>query len=193
MVALPIHGATAPPFLSRALQDVIMLLLCMNLRNGTYYDRVGPSLLPASLYVCLHQVYGDANHKPEMALALEDFEALAEFAPVEEVKAKMRKHGELVECCGEAAEQVMKAQGEEEAKQVCGSSARRGFVAGGWGIAGEGGGRWSRGREGQSSGKGGGGSRGGRAERQASGWDKAAGMGGEVVGGGWSRGREGGK
>ena len=47
-------------------------------------------------------MYKDANHKPEMALALSEFEALCSFVPHEELVAALRAVPELAACCGEA-------------------------------------------------------------------------------------------
>ena len=124
-----------------------------------------------------------------MALALEDFEALAGFAPVEDMKDKMRKHGELVACCGDAAEDFMKAQGEEEAKQVSGSSGRgeEARVGEGEEERGEGRGEMEQGEGGaEQRARGGGQGEGGQSGRQGGGTKRRA------WGGGWRRRRRGG-
>ena len=48
------------------------------------------------------QDYKDANHKPEMAIAITDFEALCDFVPPEELAAAVSTVPELRECVGEA-------------------------------------------------------------------------------------------
>lgn len=52
----------------------------------------------------LHQqqpkLYPDSNHKPEMALALDDFEALCGFCPLEELQHTLRTVPELSACIG---------------------------------------------------------------------------------------------
>lgn len=48
------------------------------------------------------QIYKDANHKPEMALAITEFEALCSFVPHEELLATLGSVPELAECCGPA-------------------------------------------------------------------------------------------
>ena len=55
----------------------------------------------------LHQenpkAYGDANHKPEMAIALTPFEAMCGFRRLEEVAFLIRKHPEFANCLSEEA------------------------------------------------------------------------------------------
>jgi mannose-6-phosphate isomerase len=46
------------------------------------------------------QSYKDANHKPEMALALSEFEALCSFVPHEELLAAFDAVPEMAACCG---------------------------------------------------------------------------------------------
>ncbi|KXZ54187.1 hypothetical protein GPECTOR_5g282 [Gonium pectorale] len=48
------------------------------------------------------KLYADPNHKPEMALALSDFEALCGFATTAELQARLRSVPELAELVGEA-------------------------------------------------------------------------------------------
>lgn len=79
-------------------------------------------------YICfLTQVYPDANHKPEMALALsDDFRALCSFAPLAEIAAALSDVPELQGVVGEAAAAEVQAaaafsggvKDAEEAKQV---------------------------------------------------------------------------
>ena len=49
------------------------------------------------------QVYKDDNHKPEMAIAISDFEALCSFVPHSELVAALHSVPELRECVGEVA------------------------------------------------------------------------------------------
>ncbi|EFN52038.1 hypothetical protein CHLNCDRAFT_139231 [Chlorella variabilis] len=58
--------------------------------------------LAERLHAARPEVYKDANHKPEMALALSEFEALCSFVPHEELVAALRAVPELAACCGEA-------------------------------------------------------------------------------------------
>ncbi|CAI9766924.1 unnamed protein product [Fraxinus pennsylvanica] len=67
-------------------------------------------------------VYKDDNHKPEMALALTEFEALCGFISLEELKLVVHNVPEIVEVVGNAcADQVLhisKLDGEEKSKEV---------------------------------------------------------------------------
>lgn len=49
------------------------------------------------------QNYKDDNHKPEMALALEGFEALCGFVSTEELKQALQAQPELKLCVGNDA------------------------------------------------------------------------------------------
>jgi mannose-6-phosphate isomerase len=47
--------------------------------------------------------YGDANHKPEMAIALTPFEAMCGFRRIEEISSLLRKHHEFAACISKTA------------------------------------------------------------------------------------------
>lgn len=55
------------------------------------------------------EVYKDDNHKPEMAMALTDFEALCSFCPHDELLAALDSVPELAECCGVANVQALRS------------------------------------------------------------------------------------
>lgn len=63
----------------------------------------GPNLSTTCALLCCMQDYKDDNHKPEMALSLEDFEALVGFVSPAELKQALKDHHELYSCVGEAA------------------------------------------------------------------------------------------
>ncbi|KAI3462545.1 hypothetical protein Pfo_019208 [Paulownia fortunei] len=67
-------------------------------------------------------VYKDDNHKPEMALALTEFEALCGFVGLEEFKSVLQNVPEIIEVVGTAsADQVLrisKEDGEKKLKEV---------------------------------------------------------------------------
>jgi mannose-6-phosphate isomerase len=65
-------------------------------------------------------MYKDDNHKPEMALALEDFEALSSFVSHAELVAALREQPELRACVGEAAAAALEGCSEAGSKQVGG-------------------------------------------------------------------------
>ncbi|XP_057809457.1 mannose-6-phosphate isomerase 2-like isoform X2 [Salvia miltiorrhiza] len=79
-----------------------------------------------SLAAILHkqqpEVYKDDNHKPEMALALTEFEALCGFVGLEEIKTVLQNVPEISEVVGTAsANQVLhlsKEAGEKKRKEV---------------------------------------------------------------------------
>jgi len=49
------------------------------------------------------QAYGDANHKPEMAIALTPFEAMCGFRRIEEIAFLIKKHPEFAACLSQEA------------------------------------------------------------------------------------------
>lgn len=62
----------------------------------------------------LSQDYKDDNHKPEMALALEDFEALCGFVSPTELKQVLQQQPEVKLCVGdEAADAFLNAEGDQ--------------------------------------------------------------------------------
>lgn len=69
------------------------------------------------------QDYKDDNHKPEMALALEDFEALCGFVSNAELKQQLQQQPELRLCVGEEAASAFLEAEEEQAKPVSGKTA----------------------------------------------------------------------
>jgi mannose-6-phosphate isomerase class I len=66
----------------------------------------------------LPQDYKDDNHKPEMALALEDFEALCGFVSPAELKAVLQEQPEVRLCVGEEAASAFINAEEGQVKQV---------------------------------------------------------------------------
>lgn len=79
--------------------------------------------------VCPEQDYKDDNHKPEMALALEDFEALCGFVSPAELKQVLQEQPEVRLCVGEEAASAFINAEEGQVKQVC---ALESWVKGGW-------------------------------------------------------------
>ncbi|KAL7101729.1 hypothetical protein ACP275_08G073000 [Erythranthe tilingii] len=78
------------------------------------------------LAVILHKqqpgVYKDDNHKPEMALALTEFEALCGFIGLEELKSVIQTVPEIVEMvgssCADQVLQITENDGEKKLKEV---------------------------------------------------------------------------
>lgn len=58
------------------------------------------------------QVYKDANHKPEMAIALTDFEALCGFVTHAELVRALESTPELAACVGAEPAAALQAAGE---------------------------------------------------------------------------------
>lgn len=65
------------------------------------------------------EVYKDDNHKPEMAIALSDFEALCGFCSDEDLRGNFTQIPEIVECCGdELVENYKLSEGDKDRKDA---------------------------------------------------------------------------
>mmetsp|Transcript_41694 Transcript_41694/g.50764 ORF Transcript_41694/g.50764 Transcript_41694/m.50764 type:complete len:433 (+) Transcript_41694:33-1331(+) len=63
--------------------------------------------------------YGDANHKPEMAIALTPFEAMCGFRRIVEIAALLRKHPEFAACISKEAKlKVFMCPNNEESRRA---------------------------------------------------------------------------
>ena len=60
--------------------------------------------------------YADANHKPEMAIALTPFEAMCGFRRIEEISVLIKKHPEFAACLTEEAKLAVFLASTEESK-----------------------------------------------------------------------------
>ena len=68
-----------------------------------------PAHLPPLCSTPCPQIYKDANHKPEMALAITEFEALCAFVPHAELLESLEACPELAECCGSQGVEALRA------------------------------------------------------------------------------------
>lgn len=72
------------------------------------------------------KAYGDANHKPEMAIALTPFEAMCGFRRMEEISLLIKKHPEFAACISQEAKLAVflasDVQSQKEAMQLLFSS-----------------------------------------------------------------------
>jgi mannose-6-phosphate isomerase len=62
--------------------------------------------------------YGDANHKPEMAIALTPFEAMCGFRRIHEISVLIKKHPEFAACLTEEAKLAVFLASNEEQEKV---------------------------------------------------------------------------
>ncbi|NWU66429.1 MPI isomerase, partial [Pterocles burchelli] len=74
--------------------------------------------LAAKLHAQFPQHYPDANHKPEMAIALTPFEGLCGFRPVEEIVAFLQSVPELRALVGEVAAEQLERSGSDDPRGV---------------------------------------------------------------------------
>lgn len=79
--------------------------------------------LAQKLHTAQPKLYPDPNHKPEMALALNSFEALCSFCSTEEIQSALDQVPELTTCIGPEACSSIRGisssqEGEEGARQA---------------------------------------------------------------------------
>ena len=80
------------------------IVLEAKLKEGTLQQSVCCIMvLPCELNADYTQVYKDANHKPEMAIAITDFEALCGFVPHHELTEALKEVPELREVIGDVS------------------------------------------------------------------------------------------
>ena len=81
--------------------DLPFLFKVLSVRTALSIQSHPDKELAERLYRERPDIYKDANHKPEMAVALSDFEALCGFCPHEEIAAALEDVPELRESCGD--------------------------------------------------------------------------------------------
>ncbi|XP_010190794.1 PREDICTED: mannose-6-phosphate isomerase [Mesitornis unicolor] len=74
--------------------------------------------LAVKLHAQFPEHYPDANHKPEMAIALTPFEGLCGFRPVEEIVAFLQSVPELRALIGEVAAEQLERSGSDDPRGV---------------------------------------------------------------------------
>lgn len=93
--------------------DLPYLFKVLSVRTALSIQSHPDKALAERLHASNPKEYRDDNHKPEMALALESFEALCGFVAPEELKAALRDNGELRLAVGEAeSDAFLAAEGE---------------------------------------------------------------------------------
>jgi mannose-6-phosphate isomerase len=81
--------------------DLPFLLKVLSVRTALSIQSHPDKALAERLHWDRPDVYKDANHKPEMAIALTEFEALCGFCSNEEIKSALQEVPELRGICGE--------------------------------------------------------------------------------------------
>ncbi|XP_038875067.1 mannose-6-phosphate isomerase 1-like isoform X2 [Benincasa hispida] len=84
--------------------------------------------LAKELHMLQPKVYRDANHKPEMALAITEFEALCGFISLEELKDVLHTVPEIVEMIGNAATNRVLLLDDEDDEEDLKSALRSAFT-----------------------------------------------------------------
>ena len=83
--------------------DLPFMFKVLSIRSALSIQAHPDKILAQKLHVEFPDVYKDGNHKPEMAIALTDFEGMNGFRPVIEIQNHCRLYPELAKFCGEKA------------------------------------------------------------------------------------------
>jgi mannose-6-phosphate isomerase len=81
--------------------DLPFLLKVLSIEKALSIQSHPDKALAERLHSEKPYIYGDANHKPEMVVALSDFEALCGFCEHEELAEALRRVPELRDACGD--------------------------------------------------------------------------------------------
>ena len=102
------YGATLP-----------FLFKVLSIRKALSIQAHPDKQLAERLHTGRPDVYKDNNHKPEMACALTEFEALVGFRPLNEIRDFLNRYDELREVVGESCSSVfIKSIGEKDISEV---------------------------------------------------------------------------
>ncbi|RIA95025.1 mannose-6-phosphate isomerase [Glomus cerebriforme] len=88
------------PEISKIYGDLPFLFKVLSVRKALSIQAHPDKKLGKELFEKFPKIYKDPNHKPEMAVAITDFEALCGFRPLEEIKSFLNEYPELVELIG---------------------------------------------------------------------------------------------
>lgn len=81
--------------------DLPFLFKVLSVKTALSIQSHPDKRLAEKLHKAQPDQYKDANHKPEMAIALSDFEALCGFCAEQEISETLGSVPEFAECCGE--------------------------------------------------------------------------------------------
>ena len=83
--------------------DLPFMFKVLSIKSALSIQAHPDKKLAQKLHAEFPDVYKDGNHKPEMAIALTEFEGMNGFRPVIEIKNHFRLYPELAKICGETA------------------------------------------------------------------------------------------
>lgn len=116
------HGAVGEKVVEKWGRDLPFLFKVLSVAKALSIQAHPDKELARVLNKMHPSIYKDSNHKPEMAVALTEFEALCGFVSLEELKGVLNSVPEIVELVGHVeAGQVMNIKendGEEKVKAV---------------------------------------------------------------------------
>lgn len=98
--------------------DLPYLFKVLSVRKALSIQSHPDKALAGRLHAQHPKLYPDPNHKPEMALALSDFEALCSFLELSQLQAHLRLVPELASCVGQEATAALLAATERDPKAL---------------------------------------------------------------------------
>lgn len=93
--------ALGPAIAARYANDLPFLLKVLSIRKALSIQAHPDKELARRLHAARPDLYKDPNHKPEMAIALTDFEALCGFRPLDEIAQNLVAFPEFAAVVGE--------------------------------------------------------------------------------------------
>ncbi|KAJ3313842.1 Mannose-6-phosphate isomerase [Boothiomyces sp. JEL0838] len=82
--------------------DLPFLFKVLSIRKALSIQAHPDKILAAKLHAERPDIYKDGNHKPEMAIALTEFEAFIAFRPLEEIAQHLKEYPEFRDLVGQA-------------------------------------------------------------------------------------------
>ncbi|KAI9008592.1 mannose-6-phosphate isomerase [Hyaloraphidium curvatum] len=124
-------AAALGPDIARAYgNDLPFLFKVLSIRKALSIQAHPDKALAQRLHASRPDLYKDPNHKPEMAIALTEFEALCGFRPLDEIAANLAAFPEFAAVVGDAAQAFRSAVAVEgPAKDAKGKEALRTLFA----------------------------------------------------------------
>lgn len=109
--------------------DLAFLFKVLSIRTALSIQAHPDKTLARELHAKYPDVYKDANHKPEMAVALTPFEALCGFRPVSEIQAHLLAYPELAGVIGDETAESFRVARDDDAMSTKQEAVKRVFHA----------------------------------------------------------------
>jgi mannose-6-phosphate isomerase len=95
-----INNETCTESIMKKYNDLPFLFKVLSIRKALSIQAHPDKVLAQKLHSTRPDLYKDPNHKPEMAIALTDFEAFINFRPLNEIEAFLNEYPEFMELVG---------------------------------------------------------------------------------------------